>query len=68
METYLADKTQVVSVDTDGKQVGIIFSGVLAKGKHRLALTDKINNLAAGMYLLKVQAKNQTGLVKLIVQ
>jgi 1,4-alpha-glucan branching enzyme len=58
--------TTIILVNTEGQQAGIIFSGVLTKGKHRLPLNNKINNLAAGMYLLKVQSKNQTGVVKMM--
>ncbi len=58
---------KLVLVNTEGQQAGIVYSGVLAKGKHRIPLNDKIDNLAAGMYLIKVQSKNQTGVVKLLV-
>ena len=60
--------TKVFLVNTEGQQAGIVFSGVLAKGKHRLNFNNKINNLAAGMYLLKVRSKNQTGLVKMLIR
>jgi len=60
-------KTQVILINALGQQSGTIFSGILTKGKHHLALTDKINNLAAGIYLLKVQLKNHAGLVKIMV-
>jgi len=60
--------TTTLLVNGEGQQMGIVFSGVLVRGKHRLALTNKINNLAAGMYLLKVQSKNQTGVVKMIIR
>jgi len=60
-------KTQVILINSLGQQAGTIFSGVLAKGKHHVSLTDKINNLPAGIYLLKLQSKNQTGLVKMMI-
>ena len=60
-------KIQAILINAMGQQVGTFFSGVLTKGKHRLPLTDKINNLPAGMYLLKVQSTNQTGLVKIMI-
>ncbi len=60
-------KAKLVLISADGEQLGIIFSGVLAKGKHRLPLNEKINNLAGGIYLLKMQVNNQTCLVKLMV-
>jgi hypothetical protein len=61
-------KTQVVLINSLGQQLEVIFSGIMTKGKHRLALVDKINNLPAGLYLLKVQSKNETGLVKMMIQ
>lgn len=60
-------KTQVILINSQGQQAGTVFSGVLVKGKHHVALTDKINNLPAGIYLLKLQLKNQTGLVKVMI-
>lgn len=60
-------KTQVILINSQGQQVGTVFSGVLVKGKHHVALTDKINNLPAGIYLLKLQLKNQAGLVKVMI-
>jgi 1,4-alpha-glucan branching enzyme len=63
-----AGKTQVMLFNTEGQQVGALFSGVLSKGKHKLPLTGKINNLPAGMYLLKVQSKGETGLTKMMIQ
>jgi hypothetical protein len=60
-------KTQVVLINSEGKQVGTLFSGILSKGKHQVSITDKINNLAAGIYLVKMQSKNQTGLVKIMI-
>ena len=41
-----------------GQQMGNVFSGILTKGIHPLPLAGKINYLAAGMYLLKVQSNN----------
>ena len=60
-------KTQIILINALGQQSGTIFSGILTKGKHHLALTDKINNLAAGIYLLKMQSKNHAGLVKIMI-
>lgn len=61
-------KTQVQLINALGQQAGSIYSGVLPKGKHRLSLTDKINNLPAGIYMLKIQSGNQSGLVKIMIQ
>ncbi|MGZ5219142.1 MAG: alpha-amylase family glycosyl hydrolase, partial [Chitinophagaceae bacterium] len=60
-------KTEAILVNVMGQQTKTIFSGVLSKGKHYLALSDKINNLPAGIYLMKVLTKNQTGLVKIMI-
>ena len=67
IEVPVTGSTKLILVNTEGQQAGVVFTGVLAKGKHRLPLNDKINNLAAGMYLLKVQSKSQTGLVKMLI-
>jgi hypothetical protein len=61
-------KAQVQLINALGQQTGSIYSGMLTKGKHRLSLTDKINNLPAGMYMLKIQSGKQTGLVKIMIQ
>jgi 1,4-alpha-glucan branching enzyme len=60
--------TKVFMVNAEGQQARIIFSGVLVKGKHRIPINNKINNLAAGIYLLKVQSTNQTGVVKMVIR
>ena len=60
--------TQIALINICGQQMGNVFSGILTKGKHRLALAGKINYLAAGMYLLKVQSNNQTVLAKILIQ
>ena len=61
-------KTQVQLINALGQQAGTIYSAVLTKGKHRLSLTDKINNLPPGIYMLKIQSGNESGLVKIMIQ
>lgn len=61
-------KTQINLFNVTGQQSSVIFSGLLVKGKHRMPLTNKINNLPAGVYLLKVQSKKETGLARILVQ
>jgi 1,4-alpha-glucan branching enzyme len=60
-------RTEVVLINSNGQRVATVFSGLLAKGKHHLPLTGKINNLAAGIYLLKLQAGDAKGLIKVLV-
>ena len=61
-------KTEVQLINALGQRMGNIYSGVLMKGKHRLSLTDKINNLPAGIYMLKIHSKNESGLIKIVIQ
>lgn len=61
-------KVQVDLLNSLGQKVTTVFSGNLSRGKHRLTLSDKINNLPAGTYLLNIQAGNKTKPVKLVIQ
>ncbi|HMT12406.1 MAG TPA: T9SS type A sorting domain-containing protein, partial [Ignavibacteria bacterium] len=61
-------KVQVDLLNNLGQKVTTVFSGNLSRGKHRLTLSDKINNLPAGTYLLNIQAGNKTKPVKLVIQ
>ncbi len=61
-------KVQVDMLNSLGQKVMTIFSGNLNRGKHRLPLSDKINNLSAGTYLLNVQSGNKATPVKLVIQ
>ncbi len=61
-------KVQVDLWNNIGQKVTTVFSGNLIRGKHRLPLTDKINNLPAGTYLLHVQSVNKGTPVKLVIQ
>lgn len=67
LELPEAGRTEVNLINTMGQQQGLVYSGVLAKGKHRLALTEKINNLPAGIYLIRVQSKKEAGLIKILI-
>lgn len=55
-------------VNQTGQQTGIVFKGILAKGKHSLSLSGKINNLPAGTYLLRIQSGNKTLTEKIMIQ
>ncbi len=60
-------KTQISLFNIAGQQTSTVFSGILTKGKHQLLLINKINNLPAGIYLVKVQSKNETGVAKVVI-
>ncbi len=51
-----------------GQKVKSIFSGTMTRGKHSVVLTDKINNVPAGVYLIRIQAANKVLPVKLMIQ
>lgn len=61
-------KLQVDLFNDMGQRIKTVFSGTLSRGKHSLPLSDKINNLPAGTYLLNVQSFNKTVPVKLVIQ
>jgi len=61
-------KTELTLFDALGKSTVIVYSGSLTKGKHRIQLSDKTGHLPAGMYLLRVQAKNEIRSVKIMIQ
>jgi len=49
-----------------GQKVTTVFSGFLAKGKHRFSLNSVARNLPAGNYLMRVQSKNKSSVTRLI--
>jgi hypothetical protein len=51
-----------------GKMVQTIYSGSLTRGVHMMPLLDKIDNLPGGIYLLRIQTKNHTRSLKILVQ
>ncbi len=61
-------KLQVDMLNNLGQKVATIFSGNLPRGKHRMPLSDKINNLPAGTYLINIQSANKATPVKLVIQ
>ncbi|MBC7873069.1 MAG: T9SS type A sorting domain-containing protein, partial [Ferruginibacter sp.] len=70
LELYVPQggKVQVDLLNNIGQQVTTIFSGNLSRGKHSLPLSDKINNLPAGIWILNVQSQNKATPVKLVIQ
>jgi len=61
-------KVQVDIVNSLGQNTGSVFAGILTKGNHRISLTNKIDNLAAGTYLLSIHSANDKLTVKLMIQ
>lgn len=59
---------QVDLLNQPGQKIKTIFSGTMTKGKHSLDITDKINNVPAGIYLIRIQAANNVLPVKLMKQ
>lgn len=59
---------EIKLVNQMGQQICTVFKGTLAKGKNSLPLPDKINNLPAGVYLLRIQAGNKTLTGKIVIQ
>ena len=51
-----------------GQKVSHVFSGNLSRGKHSLPLSDKINNLPAGTYLINIKSVNKSTSVKFVIQ
>jgi hypothetical protein len=50
-----------------GQAIRTVFSGRLSAGEHRVSLTDKINNLAAGIYMLKINSGRQHQYIKILI-
>lgn len=61
-------KMNIMLYNMTGMQVRTIFSGNLGKGIHFVPLLDKIDNLAGGTYVLKLQSKNQFRTLKIVIQ
>jgi hypothetical protein len=69
-EIYVPERgnVQVDLWNVQGQKVQVVFTGISAKGKHTISLSAKTNNLPPGMYLLKVQSKNKTVSIKILLQ
>lgn len=61
-------KVQAVIVNTSGQKVMELLSQTVNRGKFRLPLTGKIDNLPAGIYIINIQVANKTANVKLAIQ
>jgi hypothetical protein len=68
-EIYIPERSDVQMDlwNVQGQKTTNIFAGALTKGKHTVTLSDKTNNLPAGIYLLKVHAKNKMQSVKILI-
>ncbi len=62
-----AGMTRVEVLDAMGRSLGLIHQGRLPSGKQQLPLTDKINNLPRGHYLLQIHSGNRTVPVKVVI-
>jgi len=69
-EVYIPERGNIMMDlwNAQGQRVKTIHNGILAKGKHTISLSDKTRNLPAGVYMLKVQAKNNSRSVKVLIK
>jgi len=70
LEMYIPQtgKVQVDLLNNLGQRVTRVFNNSLVRGKHSITLSDKINNLPAGIYFLHIQAGTKNLPLKLIIQ
>lgn len=61
-------KTEVQLFNAAGQQLGTVFSAMLSKGTHRIAVAGKIDNLPAGSYWMRITAAGQTATASLLLQ
>jgi hypothetical protein len=61
-------KVQIDVYNFIGQKIKTILSESLAKGKYNVPLSDKINNLPSGAYLLRIVANNEEVSIKLVIQ
>jgi len=62
------DNVRIELFNSVGQKINTVLSQRLTKGKHQVALTDKILNLPAGAYLINIVTSTNSGSVKLILQ
>lgn len=68
LEIPQTGRTEAVLTDLTGRTIGQLFTQTLIKGKHQIAIGEKISMLPAGIYLISVRSGNQTIQLKLAVQ
>ncbi len=59
---------QATLSDISGRSMGTVLSQTLTKGKHRIAIGEKIGMLPAGMYILSIRTGTKTIQLKLAIQ
>ncbi len=67
MENPETGKVEMRMMTLEGKQLAIVYTGTLSKGKHVLPF-KKTQGLPAGLYLLRIQAKNKVQTLKVVIQ
>jgi len=60
-------QTGIQLLTVSGQLLKSVYTGTLATGIHRLPLNDKINNLPAGMYMLRIQSANREQALKMVI-
>jgi hypothetical protein len=70
LDVYTPQNGNVVVdlLNNTGQKIKTIFSGTMTRGKHSLDISDKIKNVPAGFYLLRIQAGNKKMPLKLVIQ
>jgi hypothetical protein len=70
VDIYIPERSNVnVELwNPQGQKVGAIFAGTLNKGKHTFSLSDKTNKLPAGIYMVRLQTRDNSRSVKLVLQ
>jgi glycosidase len=61
-------KVDIHLLNQSGQMVATILSENMFRGKYKLPLNDKIYNLAAGIYLLRIHTNNKEASVKLMIR
>ena len=61
-------KVEIELVNGVGQKLGLLYSGILSRGNHRISLHDKIDNLPAGLYIVSIYAGGKKLPIKLMVQ
>lgn len=68
MDIVQTGKVDAVLYDHLGQRIKSLYTGQLTRGKHKILLADKLDNLAAGVYLVKIHSVNHSVSVKLSIQ
>jgi 1,4-alpha-glucan branching enzyme len=70
LELYqpVAGMTRITLTSANGQEIKEIFGSALPRGKHLIPLTDKINNLPAGLYYIRVRSGHSVISLKIVLQ